>query len=85
VWASGKIRAPKLYDWWVKQGRYMNARDSLSAAKQFILALHPDKLVPMPGTSEVTDEQRQHATAAVTEANLVREWIKAQGILRGEL
>ena len=63
----------------------MNAKESLSAAKQFILAAHPDKLVPMPGTSEVTDEQRQHATAAVTEANLVREWIKAQGILRGEL
>ena len=81
VWASGQTRAPKLNEWWVQQGRYMNAKDSLSAAKQFILASHPDKLVPLPGTSEVTDAQRQHATAAATEANLVREWINAQGKL----
>ena len=79
VWASGQIRATKLYEWWVQQGRYMNVKESLSAAKQFILAAHPDKLVPLPGTSEVTDAQRQHATAAATEANLVCEWIKAQG------
>ena len=43
------------------------------------------KLTPLPGAAEVTAEQVAEATAAVIEANLVRDWIRIQGRARGEL
>jgi hypothetical protein len=60
----------------------MHARESLKECLQFIKAVHPDKLVPLPGNPAVMPEQY---AAAPTEANAVRGWIRVQGQQRGEL
>ena len=82
------VRPPEyhpMYQWWRFSGRFMHARESLKECLQFIKAVHPDKLVPLPGNPAVMPEQHAAATAATTEANAVRDWIRVQGQQRGEL
>ena len=76
------VRPPEyhqMYQWWRSSGRFMHARESLKECLQFIKAVHPDKLVPLPGKPAVMPEQYAAATAATTEANAVRDWIRVQG------
>ena len=66
----------------------MTATEILHWTKLFVVSEHPDKLRQRQaiGTEEeVPPELIEAATAAVAAANMLRNWLKADGRERGEL